>query len=239
MKNCFVLTFFAITFLNAQQFQDDDFSFKNEITGGINFNTIAPVIGGVNLKYCRLVKDKQDIFHFFMTELTHVKHPNEVKVSRPGSTSSYVRGKENHFIPLRFLYGRERTLFFKAKDEGVQMNLIYAAGPVLGFEKPYYVLYGPNQDNAQYVRNNASRNDNLIQGQGGLLMGINESNVKYGLSSRLSLNLAFESFRNSVLGVEIGLQVDLYPSEVKILPVAGDRSTFISGFIVGYFGNRW
>lgn len=223
----------------AQQFYNENSIFKNELTVGINFNTIAPIVGGFTLKLSRLANEKYETYHCFLFEGTNVKHPKEVKVSSAGGGNTYVKGKENHFIPIRTLYGREHILFQKAKDEGVQLNIIYAGGPVWGILKPYYILYGPNQDNAQYVKNNASRSDNLIQGQGGFLMGMDEAKIIPGLSTRLSLNLVFDSFRSNLIGVEVGMQMDIFPQKIRIIPIAGDKNTFISGFIVGYFGNRW
>lgn len=225
--------------LNAQQILEEEFEYKNEFTYGINFNTAASVIGGLTLKYS--FRKSQSQFHSILLEVVNVKHPKEIRIQAAKANNSYFYAKENNLIPMRLFYGRDFILFQKAKQEGVQFNLSIGAGPILGIEKPYLVLYGTSEDSAEYVQNVISTNTpgGEVYGQGNIFMGLDKSKIVPGFGARISGNFEFGVFRANITGIEIGLQGDLYARDIKLIPFAGDKPYFISAFIVGYFGNRW
>lgn len=225
--------------LYAQQILEEDFEYKNEFTYGINFNTSASIIGGLTFKYS--LRKNENQFHSFLLEFANVKHPKEIRVQAAKPNNSYFYAKENNLIPIRLFYGRDFILFHKAKQEGVQFNLSLAAGPVLGIQKPYLVLYGTSEDSAQYVQNVVKTNvtGGEIYGQGNIFMGLDKSIVVPGIGARISGNFEFGVFRANITGVEIGIQGDIYSKPIILNSFAGDKAYFISAFIVGYFGNRW
>jgi hypothetical protein len=213
----------------------------NELSLGVNLNTQMSLIGGFAFKYNRQVSDKRT--NGFLLELAHVKNKKEISVSisNPnGTSSSYAFGKFNNLFCIRPMFSKQFRLFYKAKDEGVELWLNTAMGPVLGLESPYYVLVESNSsDSSGYIPySKVQANQNII-GHGNMFMGLGESKVVPGGTFRLSGNFEFGAYRDSMLGIEAGTQVDAFSRKIQSIPYTGEKSVYISAFILIYMGIRW
>lgn len=217
----------------SQPIATDYEDFSTEITWGLNKNTNGGLIGGVAFKLAR--RKTENTFAVFGLEIMNVKHPKEQRYLSQTSGTSFVWGKENFLYSIRGIYGRERLLFKKAPQQGVQISAIYGAGPTLGVIAPYYVLY-----NGSYVPYDSERhqNPNSIQGSGKLFQGLGESSLTVGLNAKAGMSFEFGAFKNNVAGVEVGIAAEAFPNEVILVPTQKNRAIFSSLYISLFWGTR-
>ncbi|MDX5437917.1 MAG: hypothetical protein LPK03_12020, partial [Pontibacter sp.] len=101
------------------QSQEDE-SFQNETSYGINFNSNGGLIGGAFLRSVYYMNE--GMYQFWGVEAVEVKHPKENRYYSLVSGDSFIYGKKNYFFVVRPHYGRELVLFRKAAESGVQVN---------------------------------------------------------------------------------------------------------------------
>ena len=224
----------------AQQleiYSDDEYIYKSEAVGGFNFNTNGGFLGGGMFRYSWA--SKPTVYRNVSLEIVNIKHSKETRRQSPATGSIYVIGKVNNFFMLRPQYGLERVLFRKAKDQGVQVNLIAAAGPAIGVVAPYLIVYDGVEE--QY-NPRVHTNQLLILKTGSLLNSLSQADIKVGASLKASLTFEFGTFKSSVSGFELGFMTDIYGNEITILSDARDavqnQSVFTSAFVNIYFGSR-
>lgn len=228
---CFVLLFL----ISLPSFSQDteDYEYTREFIWGVNKNTNGGLIGGIIFKYSQALNPT--LFQSFGLELVNVKHPKEVR--RPTfNGNSYIFGKENYLYSVRLQYGREKILFKKAPQQGVQVTGILAAGPTIGVIAPYYVQINVDNFSSTTVPNKASQSD--IMGTGGIFEGIGDSQIQLGANLKAAVSFEFGTFKNSVTGFEAGFLLEAFPKEIMIIPGARNNSVFTSAFITLLFGTR-
>lgn len=220
--------------------QTDEQAYSEEFTYGINFNTNAGLIGGFELKWSKLIKERQ--YQCYGIGIYNVKHPKEYRFRNDASGNSFIAYKTNYLFPIRPFYGREFLLFRKASEEGVHINLILAGGPTLGILKPYHVLYIENNLNPNSITSLPYTEDlnlNQIYGVGNLTDGLEQSKLNLGGHLRSSLTFEFGQIKSSVIGLEVGLLVEKFAQEQKIMAFAQNRSVYFSSFLTLYYGRKY
>ncbi|MGB3180717.1 MAG: hypothetical protein WBB45_04970 [Cyclobacteriaceae bacterium] len=216
--------------------QDDDTQYKSQFIWGVNKYTNGGLIGGLVTRYS--VEEKPGVYQTYGAEIIHQKHPKELRYnSITGET--FILGKSHYLYSVRLQYGREWLLFRKAPQQGVQINLGVGAGPTIGLYYPYYVEVSTdgsfNSINVPYTTN---VNPNAILGTGGLLQGLDETQLKIGGSAKVYMSFEFGTFRTSVSGFELGLLLEAFPEEVILMPNVENRQFFPGAFINLVFGTR-
>ncbi len=237
--NTIICTILLLLLPYALMAQDDEFDYESEFTYGINFNTNARLIGGFVFKYARAAGKNQ--FNSFGLEIVNVKHPKEHRLPNQMG-NSFIVGKALYLVAVRPQYGREIVLFRKAPEDGVQLNLIMAAGPSLGITKPYYVLYSDdnNFQTARSVPYNPDRhNIERIYGSGPITDGFDNLRLNLGAHAKTGFSFEFGRFNNSVVGIEVGLLMEAYTRKIEIIPVAPNRSVYPSAYFTLYYGNKY
>lgn len=216
------------------QFQEGDYEYTREVTWGINKNTNGGAIGGVVLKFG--IARSENVYEIFAFELSNVKHPQELSYNQNGS-SRFIWGKQNYLYSIRFQYGREKILFRKAPQQGVQISAGATAGPSLGLIAPYYIQYERPQN---YVPFDPEIHDDLnsVFGSGRLFQGLDESDLAIGANVKGFLNFEFGTFKNNVAGLEVGMMVEAYNKEIILIPTQENRSVFTSAYFTLYWGSR-
>lgn len=224
----------------------EEILYSREYTAGVNFNTNGGLIGGGMLKHARSISARW--YHNFYLEVVNVKHRKEQQVINPFNGSSFSVAKQNHFFTVRPMYGREYVLFKKARDQGVQVNIIAAAGPALGFEVPYHVTiqdqrgtfvsvpYVPVQASPRQVSYRGVNAD--IVGSGSFTDGFSSASILPGISLKMAMSFEFGVIKSNVMGFETGLTLDAYTRRAEILAFAENRSFYPSVFLTFYFGTR-
>lgn len=212
----------------------DSYDYESEFIWGINKNTSSALIGGFVFKKSFKVNDRT--FRTFGLEVMNVTHPQEVRYN--SQYGNFFRfGKENYLYAFRFQYGRDFILFRKAPQQGVEIKAVFAAGPSLGIEAPYYVEY---EKNDVIVREQYNENilKSSIYGTGRLFQGLGQSNIVPGLNFKAALNFEMGIFKSQVTGFEAGVLVDVYVREIDMVVKAKNYSTYPTLFLSFFFGNR-
>lgn len=234
----FTALFLALSSVGfAQQQREEGETYNQEFVWGINKNTNGGYIGGLNVKFSRRIQGQT--FRTIGFEVANVKHPKETRV-QAYSGGSYILGKRNYLYSMRFSYGMERLLFHKGPQQGVQISALVSGGPTLGIIAPYYIEIGGGSGGftttTQYDPSQHSAS--TIYGAGRPLEGIGQSNFTAGLHARTGFTFEFGTFKSSVSGIEIGLMVEAFPSEVVLLPRSENRAIFPSAYVTLFHGSR-
>ncbi|QCK13543.1 hypothetical protein [Mangrovivirga cuniculi] len=233
-----LLLIFLTISVSAQS--DRERNFSREFVWGIKKSTTGGLISGFMFKYGMRRSERQ--WQSFNLELVNVKHPNESRETSVITGEPFIWGKEHYLYAVRFQYGREYVLFEKADQQGVQVNLIGAAGPTLGFIAPYYIKYATdNQFNPvsePYDPNNSAIRRSAVMGTGHLFQGLGQSDLTVGLSAKVAFSFEFSTFNSSISGFEVGFLVEAYPNEVILMPAQNNRAIFNEVYITLTHGKR-
>ena len=236
-----VLVFALGITLPAVAQSEEDESFQNELSYGINFNSNGGLIGGV---FARLVYPKnKNRYQFGGLEIVEIKHPKENRIFSNETGDFFIAGKQNYMFVLRPHYGQEFVLFRKAPESGVQVNAIVAGGPSLGLLVPYYIRYnygGPSSQDVRTEQYDPQKHRNLesIQGNATVFQGLGEANVNFGAQIKGGLSFEYGRYRESIAGIEVGFMLELFPKEMVIIPQAENEQLFTSVYLNLYYGRR-
>jgi hypothetical protein len=235
LSKILMISLFLIVPATAGFAQDQDaYDYESEFTWGLNKNTSGGLIGGFMFKKSFKMSDRQ--LQTFGLEIMNVKHPQEVRYnSQYGNFFTF--GKENYLYALRLQYGRDFILFKKAPQQGVEIKAVFAAGPSIGIEAPYYVEY-EKDDIIVREQYNEDIAKEVIYGPGRLFQGLGDSKVVLGLNFKAALNFELGLFKSQVTGFEAGLLVDVYAREIDMVVKAKNYSTYPTLFLAFFFGNR-
>lgn len=212
----------------------DGYEYQTEFIWGANKNTSGGLIGGFIFK--KSFKMTDHMLQTFGLEIMNVRHPQEVRyTSQYGNYFTF--GKKNNLYSFRLQYGRDFILFKKAPQQGVEIKAVFAAGPSIGIEAPYYVEYqrGEITVREQYNEDMAKE---YILGPGRLFQGLGESSLVLGGNLKAALNFELGIFKSQVTGFEAGVLVDAYTRKIDMMVLARNYSAYPTFFISVFFGNR-
>ena len=233
----FIFAFLVLSFGVFAQTQDS-YEYQSEFTWGITKNTASGLIGGFTFKKAKKLNDRMLVTYGL--EIVNVKHPQEVRTTSVQTGNFYVFGKSNYLYAFRFQYGRDVILFKKAPQQGVEIKGVFAVGPSVGLQAPYYVEY--SGDNSQYnsltAQYNPSINSQQILGTGRIFQGLGDSKVKVGGNFKAAINFELGTVKSQVTGFEAGFLVDAYTSKIEQMPSAKKYSVYPTLFITLFYGNR-
>ncbi|GAB4233477.1 MAG: hypothetical protein Tsb0034_06760 [Ekhidna sp.] len=234
MKRLIPFVFASLPMLAVGQlFDGEEYEYTSEWIWGINKNTNGGLIGGLILRYSRSVGE--DFYETYGLELSNVKHPSEARyVGRSGA--GFTFGKSNYLYAIRLQYGREKLLFKKANQQGVQISAAASAGPTIGLVAPYYVL---NADGTYSQFNNVDHGSpSAIGGPGKLFQGLGDADFVPGLNTKGSLFFEFGTYRSNVAGIEVGVMLEAFTKEIILVPTQPNKSVFSSVFFTLFWGTR-
>lgn len=235
-----LLAFALLTAAPATAQSEEDESFQNELSYGVNFNSNGGLIGGAFVRSSYYMSDR--MYQFGGLEVVEVKHPKENREFSPLSGEAFVYGKQNYLFVVRPHYGRELVLFKKAPESGVQVNVLAAAGPSLGLLVPYYIDYnyggqGTSIRTEQYDPGKHLDRD-YIMGSDNVFRGLGEMKLKPGVHFKAGLSFEYGRYRESIAGIEVGFLVERFASTPIIIPNASNKKTFTSVYLNLYYGSR-
>jgi hypothetical protein len=196
----------------------------------VNKNTNSGTIGGIAFKLA--LQNGDGMAQSFGLELLNVKHPKEFRYN--GYVNNFVWGKENNLYAIRFLYGREKLLYRKAPQQGVQISAFVAGGPTWGIVAPYYVQDGEGN----FEKFSTDLGLATIQGSGKKFQGLAEAEHEFGFSAKTGLSFEFGSFKNTVAGIETGVAVEAYTHTIQIMAEGKNRAVYNSLYFTLYWGSR-
>jgi len=212
----------------------DGYDYDSEFIWGVSKNTSGGLIGGFVFKKSFKVNDRT--LQTFGLEIMNVRHPQEVRYNSQYG-NFYTFGKQNYLYSFRLQYGRDFILFKKAAQQGVEVKAVFAGGPSIGIEAPYYVEY-EKEDIIVREQYNADIAREAIYGSGRLFQGLGQSKIVPGINLKAALNFELGIFKSQVTGFEAGVLVDLYARKIDMMVKAKNYSTYPTFFLTFYFGNR-
>nr|MBS0038315.1 hypothetical protein [Saprospiraceae bacterium] len=189
---------------------------------------------------------------FYHIEFGTMKHPKEVRQSNRISLFSvlsrpYIYGKQNSLYTLRAGMGTKRYFSEKARRRGIAVGVSYQYGATLGILKPYYLELRSERDgpfgqvrSERYSENNRDRflDRNLIEGHSGFFKGISELGFTPGVHVKGGMHFAWGAFEERVRALELGLQIDLFFSDIDIMIIEDNKPYFINLYLTLQFGKR-
>jgi hypothetical protein len=226
-------------FLSAQtiQAQGDERSYTEAMVYGINFNTIAGLVGGGMLHLSRAKGDRQ--FEGLYFELVNIKDPKEYKV-RTVDNKAFIPYKTDYLFSFRPAYVRELVLFRKAPEEGIFVNFLAGVGPSIGMRKKYYVYYDETGSGDWVSRPYEPGMDlTAISQNGPFGDGLGSMDFSLGIHGRLALNLEFGQLKSSVAGLEVGILAEKFGSKQPIMAFTPSDSFFSCAYLTLYFGRKY
>lgn len=228
---------FALAFLSSPSFAQSggDYEYSREFLWGITKATNSGLIGGLMARYSRVLQE--DVYHGVGLEIVNVKHPQEQKFVDTRTGNTRIFGKSNYLYSIRLSYSREKILFRKAPQQGVQINAIGMLGPTFGLEVPYYVEIADGNRTKQ-VPYDPDIPDDIIIGGGSFLRGFGDTKLVPGLNTKLSLAFEFGTYRSNVVGLEVGFQMDIFTRDVVLIPTANNNNLFPNAFLTLFYGSR-
>lgn len=212
----------------------DGYEYETEFIWGINKNTSGGLIGGFVFKKSFKMTDRQ--LQTFGLEIMNVRHPQEVRYNSAYG-NFFTFGKQNYLYTFRLQYGRDFILFKKAPQQGVEIKAVFAAGPSIGVEAPYYVEYAQDDITIRQQYNKDMAKENIL-GPGRLFQGLGESNIVLGANVKAALNFELGIFKSQVTGFEAGVLVDAYTRKIDMMVLAKNYSVYPTLFLTVFFGNR-
>ena len=229
--------------------QGTDEDYISEFIYGLNINTNGGFIGGVFFKTTKIVKPK--VYRSLGIEIVGIKNNKEVRTQSVRTGNTFIPGKRNYLYSFRFQYGRDYVLFRKAPEEGVLVTATFAAGPSLGLQIPYHILYNFDGElrSEQYDPTVHTSFGDIFQA-GGFLEGIGNTEFLFGAHIKAGISLDFGTFRNSITGVEAGFTLEVFHKTAELLaPVSfqsggnlpeipTNRSVFPGAYLSIFFGTR-
>lgn len=225
------IALFSFTLLSVGAFAqlDDERDYVREITWGINKNTNSGLIGGVVFKLAFPVDDNHS--NTFGLEFFNVQGEKEYKYQRyDGKT---IIGKANNLYSIRFLFGREKLLFRKAPQQGVQISSLIAGGPTWGLVAPYYI-----KNNKSMYEKATLNNTEDSYGSGKKIPALGEAKHRIGFNAKTGLSFEFGSFKRNVAGVETGFALEAFTDKIPIMLATKNRAVFTSIYFSLYWGGR-
>lgn len=234
MKQIFLIGLIVLPWVaNAQLFEGEDYEYNREIIWGVNKNTNGGLIGGLMFRFSRTAGD--EMYETFGLELSNVKHPDESR-EFGNQGQGFIYGKSNYLYAIRLQYGREKLLFKKATQQGVQISAGASAGPTFGLVNPYYVL----EAGGTYAKFDPIQHPSpeTIAGPGKLFQGLGDANLVPGLNFKASTLFEFGTYRSNVAGIEMGVMLETYTKEIELVPTQPNRATFTSLFFTLFWGTR-
>jgi len=221
----------------AQKEEEESIDTKTLAFGATTSN-FTSLIGGVVVRSSTpvSVRKNKTVYRYLAIEAVNLKNPREYS-QFTGFGPKYTMGKRNYLFSVRPEYGREYAVFQKTRDSNIGLSLIFAAGPSLGFLKPYYVRY---EDNNAFVQFDPNIKGNIV-GVGGILKnGFRGMKFTPGLHAKIAANIDINTFNDNVTGLEIGTTVESFFKKPEILAstFSDNPQTFVSVYLTLYFGNK-
>ncbi len=212
----------------------DGYEYESEFTWGANKNTSGGLIGGFVFKKSFKMTDR--MLQTFGLEIMNVRHPQEVRFNSAYG-NFFTFGKQNYLYTFRLQYGRDFILFKKAPQQGVEIKAVFAAGPSIGVEAPYYVEYLKDDITIRAQYNETMAKENIL-GPGRLFQGLGDSKIVPGLNLKAAMNFELGIFKSQVTGFEAGVLVDVYTRKIDMMVLAKNYSVYPTLFLTLFFGNR-
>ncbi len=183
--------------------------------------------------------------NIYRIDIVETKSPKEEKLVNANSFfgNPLIYGKLNYFYPVTIGFGQQLMLGQKGNKNGVAVSLLYNGGISLGLLRPYYVSAQDPSIGRERIFKYTQEDSALflgptLTGSGGLGKGWSEMKVKPGVFAKTAMRFDYGRFNEAVSGLEIGMSVEAYASNIEILFGQKEQRLFFQGYIAILFGRR-
>lgn len=239
---CLILFSFASSDLKSQQtvYDGPTILYEKSIHGGIHLHP-----KGWGLNFFSGDIQTVDKTRLIGIEILGMKHSKELKLTPfDESAKGFSYGKLNAFYIIRPSYGVKRVLTDKLRKGGLEVSLVTAIGPSLGFTKPIYLEIDTdprreilNLSSERYDPDN--HNTNNIHGKSSGFQGFSELRIRPGVYVKTSLFFEISPYKTQMKGVEVGAAVDAYSEKIPIMAFEENNQFFFSFFINLFIGSKY
>jgi hypothetical protein len=235
---------FEITAQKSSEDEPTEISTKT-LAYGLTTNNFSGIIGGGVLRnsFPVSIRNNKPVYRYLAIEAVNIKNPREANILSVYG-SRYVYGKKNYFFSLRPEYGREFSVFKKDGENGIGFSLIFAGGPSIGLEKPYYIKYSSKAGEAAQTvpfDPNIHKNSSNISGAGNIFQGFFKGlKVIPGLHFKAAANIDMNTFNDKVTGIEVGTLLEVFSKKPEILAsrFSSNPQVYPTFYFTLYFGNK-
>lgn len=232
------------TILNVQSQEMYDITFDDSYYKGGIFSS-----GYSNGIYFRNgVNINKKLLRTYEINIGHIKHFKEKSIlnQRIGNTTPYIFGKLNRLYVLRPMIGVSKTISEKKSKNNIGVTFFGGVGPIIGFLKPVYVdidvfdTSGTNASSTLSVRYNPlTTPQNRILGYSSFGKGIEDTKIISGICFKSGISFDWGTYRSDFKSIELGIQLDYFPSRPKIMDEIKNKTIF-SGFYISFaFGKNY
>lgn len=221
--------------------QENKAGFRSEVFGGLVLHTNG---WGGNLTYGKFKTYKT--YTLFSLDLVNIKNPKEYRiryqVSPTSFTSSFKYGKINSLYNVRLAYGKQRMIYEKEREKGVEIYFVWKAGLNLGIVKPIFLeIVGERGSVAtsQERYNPDIHNESNIFGRASFGTGLGQSKLELGGNLNTGFKFEIANDRERIFAIETGLQIDVFPTRVPILAYTEEELLFYNFYINILFGKKY
>jgi hypothetical protein len=240
---CFCFFILVATISVAQDSEDSETLDTKTLAYGLTTNNYSGFIGGAVLRSSTPLSTKNGkaVHRYIAIEAVNIKNARE-KGEIGNTGSKYVFGKTNYLISLRPEFGREFYIFTKDGENTIGFSAIFAAGPSIGLEKPYYIKYAnktgtetvPYDPNIHIDKNKFVGASSIFQN---MFKGLK---LNPGFHVKAASNIDMSTFNNNVTGMEIGTVFEFFSKEPEIISskFSKNQQSYATVYLTLYFGNK-
>lgn len=235
----FVLLLIANTsFAQRPDIARKEVIYKRESSGFMDFRTNGWGAGYRYSKFKTGYKMKSWDFSFSV-----VKDLKQIKSSYyTYSNNRIYYGKMIHFYNFKVLRGNQKVLSTKPYWGGVEFRRMLYGGVNIGVGVPVWVYIRKIDDGGTdllvpFDPDLYDRQD--IQGKGPFVSGLPDAKLFPAASMKYAINVEYGTLTQITKGIELGLQLDVYPWPVQIMAYSNPSYFIISGFLSFHFGKRF
>jgi len=195
---------------------------------------------------------------FVWFEISEKNHPKEVKqlneifgTLNPNQPAPlpFKYGKINNFYQMKAGYGQKKVLTGRLDKKSIIVSWVYGGGLSIGFQKPYHLDILVPEGNNVFTRQVVDyydmdtraffNNENLIVGGTYFTEGIGNLSIVPGVLAKSGFYFDYAPNRKSLLGIEIGTSLELYPRDIPLMANTDNNFYFFNFYLDVRFGKRW
>ncbi len=219
------------SFLFAQFSIDNSsgYLFKKEFNLGLHLST-----NGTQLNFVSGFKQSASYYHQFGVGIGNIKHEKEYssKNELSGDSKRFVYGKINTPYAARFHFGGRLVIFESTRNQGVEVNFVWALGFSFAYLKPVYLQikepfnFQDSSDPKDERYDPTIHFQENIYGKSSFFKGINEGYWQGGFFAKSGVFLDFSQNKSMIAGIEFGAKMDVFLKTIVILYETKNHAIF-------------